>query len=182
MRAVVRLGKIYSGERTEDIPKGLLRYGRPGSSGMKLWPIGTVPVLIDHDEGKRIGTVSDLQVYDYIDGNWLVARCELYPDAPGWIRRRTPASFYSMCLEESSFVDGLVYGAYVREVSLLQREKPAEPGARVELLYTPEPKPVPRASRAAKPVTDERLAAYVEQRSKEGILVRPAIGQVLGVR
>lgn len=173
MRAVVRLGKIYAGERSSDIPKGLLRYDR---GGMKLWPIGTIPLLIDHEEGKRIGRVLGLDTLRDIDGDWLVARADLYPDAPAWIRKGTPASFYSMLLHESSFVEGYVYGAYVREVSLLHREKPAEPGARVALLYEPKATPPPR-ERANELATGPRAA----QLRKPGVLIRD-FGEILAVR
>jgi hypothetical protein len=44
-------------------------------------------------------------------------------------RQRTPASFKCVTLNESTFVDGWIYGGIIEEVSLLQREKPAEPGA-----------------------------------------------------
>jgi hypothetical protein len=147
-RVVVRLGRIYDREGPGEIPKGLLRYGRPssgtGMNGMKLWPVGTIPLLVDHDQGKRIGLVLALDTFAETDGDWLVARADLYSDAPDWIRRGTPASFKSELLHESSVVDGYVYGAYVQEVSLLQHAKPAEPGAKVLLTYDP----VELASRA----------------------------------
>jgi hypothetical protein len=40
----------------------------------------------------------------------------------------TPAPFKCALLNESTFVDGYVYGGIVEEVSLLQMETPAEPG------------------------------------------------------
>jgi hypothetical protein len=138
-RCVVRLGRIYAGECADQIPPGLLRYS---SGGMKLMH-KTVPLLEDHEEGKRIGTVDQLITFDDVDGLWLAARAELYPDAGAWVKRGTPASFYSIVLNESSFVDRWIVGGYVAEVSLLHRERPAEPGARVTLLY--EPKQAPRA-------------------------------------
>jgi hypothetical protein len=102
-----------------------------------------VPLLIDHHEGKRIGTVTRLDTFKDVDGDWLTASCDLYPDGPAWIRKGTPASFKSALLRESSFVEGYIYGAHIQEVSLLLREKPAEPGARVALLYESDRTPVP---------------------------------------
>lgn len=72
---------------------------------------------------------------------------------------------------------GYIYGAYVREVSLLQREKPAEPGARVSLLY--EPKPAQPQRQPQSP--HQLLTAQVKQLNARGILVRDC-GTVLGVR
>jgi hypothetical protein len=178
MRAVVRLGRIYAREGPGDIPAGLLRYGR---GGMKLAPwLETVPLLQDHHEGKRIGRVIALDTFADVDGDWLVARCEVYPDAPPWVRKGCPASFASMLLRESTFVDGHVYSGYVKEVSLLLKEKPAEPGARVTLLYEPERPPA--AVRAAT-VSAARHESEGELIPAPGrLLSRPGIGRVLGVR
>jgi hypothetical protein len=121
-RAVIRLGRRYAGERPGEIPPGLLRYGHE----MKLatWQ-ANVPLLLDHDEAKRIGTVDELVTFDDVDGRWLCARAAIYPDAGRWVRKGSPASFKSALLHESSFVPGYIYGAYVQEVSILQAEKPA---------------------------------------------------------
>lgn len=173
-RAVVRLGRIYAGE--PEIPEGLLRYGR---GGMRLAPwLASVPVLVDHHEGKRVGTVTDFATFDFSDGDWLCARTEIYPDVD-WVKKGVPASFKCALLNQSSFVDNYVYGGICTEVSLLRDEKPAEPGARVVLLYEPEPV---RAQRQQPDEPDPKQVRYIEERRKQGILVRPNIGQVLGVR
>jgi hypothetical protein len=172
-RAVIQLGRIFDGET--EIPKGLLRYGR---SGMKLAPwLPSIPLVIDHREGARIGRVDSLEVFREVDGDWLCARVELYKDVPAWVRKGTPASFKCVLLHESSFVDGWVHGGIVNEVSLLEREKPAEPGARVVLIYEPESKPESSRRREAPGQHRDELVPARPQ-----ILRRPGIGQVIGVR
>jgi hypothetical protein len=170
-RALVRLGRRYASEGPGEIPKGLLRYGHE----MKLWPLqDAVPLLVDHDEGKQIGRVDELITFDDVDGQWLTARCELYPDAAKWIKKGSPASFKSTCLRESTFIDGYIYGGYVQEVSILRAEKPAEPGARVILLYEPDPPGTPRQKKRAQSATPVTLP-------RNG-LIRRNTGRVLGVR
>lgn len=177
-KAVVRLGRIYAREGPGDIPAGLLRYGR---GGMKLAPwLETVPLLQDHHEGKRVGTVTDFATFNFADGDWLCARTEIYPDVD-WVKKGVPASFKCALLNQSSFVDGYMYGGIVTEVSLLREEKPAEPGARVVLLYEPEPVRA-RAQRQQPDELDPKQLRYIEERRQQRILVRPNIGQVLGVR
>jgi hypothetical protein len=167
-RALVRLGRCYAGERSGEIPEGLLRYGR---GGMKLAPwLDTIPLLIDHEEGKRIGRVDELIAFDDIDGFWLTARAELYPDVPAWVQKGTPASFKCALLNESTFVDGWVYGGLVEEVSLLQREKPAEPRAGITLLYEPAPTSM-RSGRGSQEIVHPR-----------GTILRRPTGKILGIR
>jgi len=145
---------------------------RPRRYEARPW-LDTVPLLVDHHEGKRVGRVDELIAFDDIDGFWLTARCELYPDAPAWIKRDTPASFKCAILDQSTFVDGWVYGGVVEEVSLLQREKPAEPGASVTLIYEPKP------ALARTPVGSSRAQEIAHPR---GGILRRNCGQILGVR
>jgi hypothetical protein len=73
----------------------------------------------------------------------------------------------------------------VIEVSLLLREKPAEPGARVALIYEPKPKPTrrPAAGPAQRQPTpqSESQRHYCEELARKGILVRD-FGQIIAVR
>jgi hypothetical protein len=111
----------------------------------------SVPLLIDHDEGRRIGTVESLDEFEDTDGRWITARWELYPDAPEWIRRGTGASWAYKAARRSSYVEGYVYGAFVTEVTLVQEQVPLEPRARVALLYEPEPPARPLPTHAPTP-------------------------------
>jgi hypothetical protein len=134
----------------------------------------SVPLLVDHHEGTRVGTVDELSTFSDVDGDWLVARAELYPDAPDWIKKGSPASFLSACLNESSFIPGYIYGAYAREVSILQRQKPAEPGARLIFLYEPVPGRPRKSMRSS-----SRGEEIIHPR---GTILRRNTGQILGVR
>jgi hypothetical protein len=138
--ALIRLGRVYAGET--EIPQGQTRYGHR----MRLAPwVERVPLLIDHDEGKRVGTVLALDEFDDTDGRWVYARCRMYADAPAWVKRGSRASWSYKVADRSTFVDGYIYGGCVDEVSLLHELTPAEPGAQLILLrdVAPEPEPEP---------------------------------------
>lgn len=196
-RALVHIGRIYTGD---PIPDGQKRYGR---NGMKLAPwVESVPVLVDHDEARRIGTVERLDIFDDAStGLWLTASCTLYPDAPAWIRKGTGASFGHKLTYRSSFVDGWLHGGYVEEVTVCREQVPREPLARVGLIYDePEAKRAPRQYRSEdEELWDrvERLGEPIEQviadlqgrfqqrkrgRSRRGTLVRTFPNAILGVR
>lgn len=173
-RAAVRLGRVYAGET--EIPEGRLYYGH--RMKLALWQ-KDVPLLVDHDEARQIGRVRELYTFKDTSGDWLTVSVELDPDAPGWVRKGTPASFKSALLNESSFVENYIYGAYVQEVSLLLNERPAEPAARVLLLYESEPEatviepvlvqaPAPRVSSR-----DQRELAELNRRIDAALAADP---------
>jgi len=64
-------------------------------SGLQFLPGRTsVPLVVNHDLAKRVGTVHELVRLDLSDGWWVVARGTV--DAPPeWLRRDTGASFCS---------------------------------------------------------------------------------------
>ncbi len=132
-RAAVRLGRIH--ELGQEIAPGRLSYDR---GGMKLARKDT-PLIVDHDETRRIGRVLELYEWPDTTATWLTASVELDPAAPTWIRKGTRASFGSVYRSESSFVEGLILTGFVLEVSVLLDQAPAEPGARVMMVYDGEP-------------------------------------------
>jgi hypothetical protein len=79
---------------------------------------------------------------------------------------------YSVTLNESSFVPGLIYGGIVKEVSLLDREKPAEPRACLMLIYEPEPAMASRSARSSR-------GEIVHPR---GTILRRPTGTIVGIR
>lgn len=92
------------------------------------------PLVIDHDEDRRVGRV--LEFYEADDsggGRWTWARCEV-TDAPGWLRRGGGCSWGYHVLQEQAMPGGWtrVLRAVIREVSILSPSvEPAEPRARV---------------------------------------------------
>jgi len=136
-RAVVRLGRIYGGEGPGEIPNGLLRYCR---GGMRLAPWLKAGAAPDRPRRGKADRPRPRARHLERRRRRLAHRpLRPLPDAPDWIRRGTPASFRSILLRESTVVEGLIHGATVLEASLLLRDKPAEPGARVVLLRDVQP-------------------------------------------
>ena len=134
------------------------------TSQIRMLPTKPTPLLIDHDEGRPLGKVTQLLRLRDLDGWWLTAVAEL-EEVPSWVRRGTPASFAFHALQMSSFGDNVVRSALVTEVSLLSALDPYEPAARVLNL-----KPI------QKPAAREEVF-YGGQ-----TIVRPGVGRVLGVR
>ena len=113
------------------------------TSQIRMLPTKPTPLLIDHDEGRPLGKVTQLLRLRDLDGWWLTAVAEL-EEVPSWLRRGTPASFAFHPLQMSSFGDNVVRSALVTEVSVLSALDPYEPLAKV--LYV---KPI-RAKPAAR--------------------------------
>ena len=125
----------------------------------------SVPVVVDHDEGKPVGEVHELVAWNFTDGRWIVARARL--DAPpGWIRRGTPASFSSRPLQTSE-INGwrIITRALIDEITIVSStHRAVEPSAAVVLL---------------KGTTSTSSVGEV---SYGGTIIRRNIGHVLGVR
>jgi hypothetical protein len=116
--------------------------------------------------------------WDDLGGPWLVARAYV-TDRPSWLKRGTKASFGFKAPGRSSFIDGWVYNGYVTEVTVCSpSHEPKEPLAEVVLLERTSPAARPTRSTAA---GSDRLAAG-EVFYGGGLIRRPSIGRVLGVR
>jgi hypothetical protein len=147
-RAVIRLGRRYAGERPGEIPPGLLRYGHE----MKLatWQ-ANVPLLLDHDEAKRIGTVDELVTFDDVDGRWLAQGQRSIPTRDVGSGKAAPhPSSPPCCMSPRSSPATSTAPTYKRSRSSKPKNQP-EPGARLTLIYEPE-KQARRATAAAHPL------------------------------
>jgi hypothetical protein len=108
----------------------------------------SVPLVVDHNVDKRVGTVRSLFPHPDTDGEWVAALCDV-TDPPDWLRRNTPASFKFITLLRHDFHGwNTVARAIVREVSVLSPGvEPADPGAKVLTFHREEPKsPAPPTS------------------------------------
>ena len=135
-----------------------------------------IPLLVNHDPDRRIGTVHELARMGWTDGPWVVARATV-DDAPAWLRTQRKASFGFIPHSTRTYSNGdLIAGALVREVTVLSPgRKPAEPCADVPLLR--------QVSPAAEGVASSLAAAGENIVNPTGaVLRRPGIGQVLGIR
>jgi hypothetical protein len=137
------------------------------------------PVCINHEKENVVGVVRHLyEDEDVRGGRWLFASARV-TDPPGWLSRDSHVSISYKCLKRES---GLrqewtrVMMGWLTEISLLApTRKPAFPAARVLCIW-----PVEEPSSTSPAVATDRAAAgefYGGQ-----VLVRPGIGQVLGVR
>lgn len=95
-----------------------------------------IPVVVDHDMSRRIGTVREIFVAPDVTGGvvreWHFASCEL-SDPPGWLKRNGGVSWAWIPLQEQD-VNGTtrLLRGLIDEISVLTPSaKPAEPCARV---------------------------------------------------
>jgi len=145
-----------------------------------------VPLVVNHDLEREIGTVHEIFPMEWVDGRWIVASCTL-DDPPGWIERGTRASFEFRPLNHWR-CNGWwhVRQAIVEEVTIVgPGHKPVNPSAEVlslweEPAFTRPPTGSPVAVRGS----SDRAAAAGEviHHDRSELLVRPGIGQVIGVR
>ena len=174
--ALIQLAPIWTYQRHTDPA-----WNRPGRSlyeagALKFAPAVTeIPLLVDHEDDQRIGTVHELVRIEWLDGPWLCARATV-DEAPGWLRTRTKASFGFIAHNTRTYSEGdLIAGALVREITVLSPgRKPAEPCAEVLLLR--------QVSPATEATSDLAVAGENLRDPTGAVLRRPGIGQVLGIR
>jgi hypothetical protein len=83
----VKFAPVFTLERFNDP-----RWNRTGrtlyESGAFEFPPNkdTIPLLIDHEDDREIGTVHSLFKMDWIDGPWICARATV-TDPPEWLKR-----------------------------------------------------------------------------------------------
>lgn len=159
---LIRLGPLVTPRAFDLVRSGAERADRFYERGaLKLLPHGA-PLVIDHDLAREIGRVDALLEFEDVDDLWLWARATV-TDKPYWLKRGTPCSFGRYNVHVGHF--GWTHAAFLREVSVLRDQTPAEPRAQVALL-----------ERAAVVPADETVI------HGGAVLRRPGIGQVLGVR
>lgn len=174
--ALIKFAPIYTFERHNDP-----NWNRAGrflfeAGALKFAPAVTaVPLLVDHDSERRIGTVFELVRVEWLDGPWLCARATV-DHAPAWLRTRTKASFGFVPHNTRTYANDLIAGALVREVTVLSPgRKPAEPCAEVLLLR--------HVSPAAEVGAASVAAAGENTPDPTGrVLRRPGIGTVIAIR
>ena len=165
--AVIKIARAYDPDALLGPVRGSGDMYAPG--GLTFLRRESAPVVIDHDPGKQVGEVHELVVWPFTDQRWVVARVRL-DTPPGWIKQGTPASFGSRRLW-SYELNGwrVISRALVDEVSIVSAShRPVEACAEVVLLR--------RSAAAAAPRTGDVVIPA------NGLIRRPGIGQVLGVR
>jgi hypothetical protein len=138
---LIRLAPIFTHARFNDPA-----WARPGrlmyhGDALRMLPSDkTVPLLVDHDEGRAIGTVDELFRLEWIDGPWLAARATVPGDLPTWFKRGAPASCGYLPLHRRDVAIAgtradVIGNALLREISVLSPGvEPAEPLAEVMLV------------------------------------------------
>ena len=145
-----------------------------------------VPLLVDHEDNRQIGTVHALYELETDGGRWVCASATI-TKSPAWLRKGTPASFrrHDVHTVESAKGAERVGAAFVGEVSVLPPGvEPAEPLARVLLLER-----TPPAARSPGRATRDAAGVMAEHWQREaamaaharGNIVRFGVGEVLGV-
>lgn len=209
VKALLRFTPVFDPRMLDDpklarhrmVQRGALEQANPNEP---------IPVVIDHDRGRRIGTVREIFTAPDVAGgvvqDWYFAAVDLTDAAHGWVKRGGAVSWKHIPLREQAVGETTrLLRGIVREVSILAPgTEPAEPLARVVLFERSSSLALPPAKfsdplsrygfkdgddveafvTAAKrneldKLYDERLTARVPAR---GVLIRPNIGQVLGVR
>ena len=179
--ALIRIAPIHNLARHNDPA-----WNRPGrnlyeAGSLRFLPgVSEVPLLVDHDNNHRIGTVHELARIEWIDGPWIAARASL-SDPPAWLRQyQTKASFGHKNYNRRTYTEGeLIAGAFIDEVSVLSPSvQPREPLAQVLLLQRTTPAARQPGSSA---VGSDRLAAD-EVSYGRPVLRRLNVGRVIRVR
>ena len=91
----------------------------------------TVPLIVNHDDDRVVGSVRSFSQMDDTDGPWLVAP-RRSTGAPEWLRKRETKASFAYCtifVNEDVLGCEVVRDAWVTEVSLLSPDRrPREPG------------------------------------------------------
>lgn len=171
---LIRLARLINADALRDIDDGKIpaqRYVQRG--GLRLREEG-VPLLVDHDRSRRVGTVYRVLEFADTTGLWVWAKATV-EDPPGWLRAGTRASYGSHAIHQSD--RGWKHSSFVSEVSVLSSDhEPVEPLACVARLE--------RSTSSPAAGTSDRLAAgdtVIYHQPGERI-VRYGVGKVLGVR
>ena len=134
-----------------------------------------IPVLVDHDKTRQVGTVRELSIFLDVTGgvvrDWYYAHCELTDD-PSRLKRGGGVSWAWNPLQEQD-VNGTtrILRGLITEVSILSPStQPAEPQAGVAWV-----------GESPRSVADLARSEVIVHKP-DTRLVRHGIGQVLGVR
>ena len=199
MRVLLRLAPLVTARALRD-PE----HARPlmyDAGSLKPLTREAVPVVVDHDEDRVIGTVVEFYpAEDAAGGRWLWARCDVTAP-PAWLKRDGGCSLSYITFREQA-MDGWsrILDARVKEVSLLSPSvRPAEARARVAWIGEEGSASTSGAKRTGSSVADlapatgetlpsetdlerEVIEARIARRERDGILVRRGVGTILQVR
>jgi hypothetical protein len=188
-KAVVRIAQIATGDL---LLSDTIKAGRELYHPRALQLAPNVPVLINHDEGRRIGRVVELDEWDDTDGRWVFARCVI-DEVPEWLRggsySGSAASMAWVNLSHSQEMPGgwrRFNRGLITEVNILTPSlEPVEKRARVVLLQrstaTVRPKPLAAGALPTTRASTQPAGGEVTHVPPGATLRRPC-GQVLGVR
>lgn len=179
---IIKFAPVFTLERFNDPTwRPDRRMYEPGA--LKFLPTrDTVPLIVDHDDDREIGTVQKLHRWDWIDGPWIFASATVTAPPP-WLKRGTRVSFGSKIVSRRDvsireYNADVVALAFVEEVSVLSPSvQPREPCAEVLSIRPIEKKPT--SSPAAVTTTSNRAAAGEVLGGQR--IFRRNIGQVLAV-
>jgi hypothetical protein len=180
--ALIKVGQLVTLSVLLD--PGSVRAGRELYQRGGLQLLQGAPLLVDHEDGRKVGSVDELLEFPDTDGDWLVARCTV-TEPPEWLRQGTTKASVGLASLSRQKVGAWerVLRGLVSEVSILSPSvQPREPRARVVLLRET-PAQAPERTIDTTVDTEAIVAqARADQRHPAGLLIRPGIGQVLGVR
>jgi hypothetical protein len=132
--ALIRFAPVFTRDRFDD--PAWAKPGRTMYERLDFWPTKTCPLLVDHDDSKEIGTVTELSRMEWLDGPWFTAVARV-TDAPAWLKRGTRVSFgfsplHTRDVHIRDSRAEVIGRGLVNEVSVLSPGKrPAEPLAEV---------------------------------------------------
>lgn len=168
-----------------DVAAGPVRGGGTLYRDLRFLPdVADVPILLNHDSDREVGRIHSLMPMDWTSGRWLVGLGEVDEAALAYVRRDAPASF-SWISGSSYDLDGwtVVSRGIVREVTVVGPGfDPVDCGARVLSVRAAQP---PAARTAPAGTTHRDLPAEMlawAAAAPTGVVRRPGIGRVLGVR
>lgn len=172
----LKFAPVFTSERFNDP-----RWTRPGRtmySKLEFIPGKTsVPLLLNHDDDREIGTVDLIYRGEWIDGPWYFAAATLDREPPPWLQRGCRVSFRCTPLHrnEDFTIRGVtadvLYRGFVNEVSVLVGREPAEPLAQVLSV---------KRTEASPPMVTSDFGGEIIHGGQ--LIRRPNSGVVLGIR
>ena len=172
--ALLRFAPVYDPRMVDDSELGRDLMVQRGALKEPLKLGEKIPVVVDHDDSRQVGTVREIFIAPDVNGgvvqDWYFASVELTEPAPGWLKRNGGVSWshYALRTQEIGETTRLLRGL-IKEISILTPStQPAEAFARVVWF--------------GDPVTKRSVpAGDVIVHPPGGVLVRRNIGRVLAV-
>lgn len=170
--ALLKVAPVYSSKLVLD--PALRRETRTLYGSLEQLPDQELPLLANHDPGKRIGTVRKMFRHPDVDGDWHAALVDVDDPPPTWLKVGTPVSFKFVTLSRTTAggCETITRGLMLEVSVLSPGVEPAEPRARVATL-----------ERSSSPASGSPPAGGTVIRHKPGErLFRRNTGRILQVR